>query len=107
MGDGLVRPAGEVDELLLEELVAGKLAAALDEVADGRGAEAGEEGRGALLGDNGAAGADHVVALEGVVDLDARLDDVDGRGGLFGRWSATGIAPSIGRRRRRECVRHE
>lgn len=75
--------AGHGDVLFLEELVAGELAAALDQVADGRGPEAGEQGRRALSGDDCAGDAHHVEALHGVVGLDPRLD-VDGRGSAVG-----------------------
>jgi hypothetical protein len=54
----------------------------LDEVADGSRTEAGEKSRRSFLGNDCASGLDHVVALEGIVDLDARLDDIDGGSGL-------------------------
>lgn len=81
-GGDLGRP-GRLDQLLLEELVPRELAAPLHQVADGRGAEPGQEGRRAFLGDDLPPRAHHVEPLHGVVDLDARFDYVDGSCGLF------------------------
>lgn len=69
---GLV--AEEVDVLLLEELVTAELEGALEEVAGGRGAEAGQERAGTLLLDDLAEAADHALVEGGGVELDARLD---------------------------------
>lgn len=77
VADGGLLAAGDLDELLLPVFVAGELGAALDEVADGGGPEAGEERGGALVRDDEAAAGEEGVALERGVDLDAGLDDVN------------------------------
>jgi hypothetical protein len=70
--------ADEVDGLLLEELVSSELQRALDEVAGDGGAEAGEESTSTLVLDDLAEAADHAPVVGGRVELDARLDAVDG-----------------------------
>lgn len=63
-----------VDALLLEELVAAKLEGALEEVAGKGGADAGEEGAGALVLDYLAEAADQAAVVRLGVELDASLD---------------------------------
>jgi hypothetical protein len=75
VGDGSLVAARELDQLLLEVFVAGKLSAALEEVANGSRPETGEEPGRALSGDDRAAGGEHARTLERRVDLKPCLDD--------------------------------
>lgn len=67
-------------KLLFPELVSRELSSTLDEVADGRGAETGEKRGGALGRDDMPRAAEQVELCERGVNLDARLDDIDGCG---------------------------
>ncbi|TKW49736.1 hypothetical protein CTA1_5092 [Colletotrichum tanaceti] len=68
--------ANQVDGLLLEELVSSELQGALEEVAGGGRAEAGEQSAGTLRLDDLAETTDQTAVVGGGVELDSRLDAV-------------------------------
>jgi hypothetical protein len=74
VGGGL--EAEGVDGLGLEELVTSELEGALEEVAGGGWAEAGQEGASALLGDDLAETTDQAAVVGRWVELDASLNTV-------------------------------
>jgi hypothetical protein len=95
---GVVWATCDADVFLLEELVAGELSkhhrqfvpvgigrqrspsylrTTLDQITHSGWSESCKKSRSTLLGYNRAPSADHVIALQSIVDLDARLDDVD------------------------------
>eukprot|EP00760_Papus_ankaliazontas_P004395 PhM_4_TR11858/c0_g1_i1/m.65910 len=77
-----------LDHVDLEELHAAELEPALDEVADGRGAEARGETSHALVGDDLLEATQHTAVVLLRVQLDAGLDDVDGAQGTVGDRAA-------------------
>jgi hypothetical protein len=103
LGRSLV--AEEVDGLRLEELVAAELESALEEVAGKGWADTGQEGTGAVVGDDLADAADKAAVVGDGVELNAGLDAVVkyvlAVGVLLGRWlgvtyTSTGvIAPCV------------
>lgn len=58
------------------------LCTTLNEITDGGRSEPGEKRRRSLFSDDCAGGLDHVIALQGIVDLNPRFHDIDGSCGL-------------------------
>ena len=89
--------ADGVDGLLLEELVTAKLEGALQKVAGKGRAKAGQEGTGAFIPNDLADASDEAAVVGDGVELDARLDDINGRQGAVGDGAADGTGESEAR----------
>ena len=75
--DRRVLVAGKGHELLFPKLITSEFASALDEIADGGGPKAGQEGRGSFFRDDETPTGEKAMARKSRIYLNACLDDIN------------------------------